>query len=165
MKYLVVIFAYAAVIYPLWVRFKDVTWSLNGDLSLILFPAFGLVAFAILWLHVISGVFEPWLRKHFDFDKFVSRTSLMVFICLILHPLLLLFYLDFGWSKLFLYGSEKYVWLGIVGWFLLITYDIGKALQKREFFARNWNVILLISTIGILLGFFHSLGLGGDLQS
>src|SRR3989344_712857 len=165
-KYLIVIFAYLAVLYPVSVRLKSINWTTDAALLLNLFPVFGLVAFAILWLHALSGVFEPWLRNNFDFDRFVHNTSMLVLVCIILHPLLLFVYVDFNLEKILLYyGHLLYIRLGVVGWLLLITYDIGKALKKYNFFARNWNKILLISTIGFLLTFFHSVRLGSDLQS
>ena len=165
-KYLVIVLAYLAVLYPVWMRLKELTWSLNFDSILInLFPAFGLTAFSILWLHSMSGVFEPWLRKNFNFYKFVHNTALIILLCIILHPLSLFLLLDFKLGDL-LFGSHVlYIRLGIIGWLLLITYDIGKALKKYNFFVRNWRKVLLVSTIGFLFTFFHSLNLGSDLQS
>jgi hypothetical protein len=162
-RYSVITFAYAAVAYPLWTRLKTLSWSLDSSLLSGLFPVFGIIAFCILWLHAISGVFEPWLRQRFDFDKFVRISSTIVFLSIILHPLFLLMGLGFSYGKLMLYG--KYVWYGIVGWILLMTYDVGKALIRYEFFSRNWNKILTVSTIGFLITFFHSLNIGSDLQT
>ncbi len=54
--------------------------------------------------------------------------------------------------------------LGILGFLLLITYDVGKALKRYDFFVRHWNKILVVSTIGYILTFLHSLMLGSDLQ-
>lgn len=164
-KSIVTALAYVAVVYPLWIHFSNIRWNLESNLFFNIFPALGLAAFTILWLHVISGVFEPWLRRYINFDQYVQNTSSLVFVLIVLHPLLLFAGLDFSFSKLFTYGDPKYVRLGVVGWLLLITYDIGKYLRKYYFFGRNWNNILLISTIGILLIFFHSLALGSDLQS
>lgn len=166
-KYLITIFACAAVLYPLWVRVQTLNWSSDPNLLILnLFPMFGLIAFTLLWLHSISGVFEPWLRKQINFDRFVHDTSLTILFCIILHPLLLLISLGFSLNKLFTYyGEADDIVIGIVGLLLLLTYDIGKALKKYDFFTRNWNNILLISTMGFLLIFFHSLGLGHDLQS
>lgn len=162
-KYLIIIFAYLAVLYPLWVRFQNVGWSSDNSLLLNLFPFFGLTAFSLLWLHAVSGVFEPWLRRQFNFDRFVRVTSLIIFICIILHPLLLFIGFNFKLTDILSYGP-LYIRLGVIGWLLLITYDIGKALKNSGFFVKNWNLILFISTIGFLLTFFHSRAIGGDLQ-
>lgn len=165
-RYLLILFAYAAILYPLSVRISRLSWDLSSTRILFnLFPFFGLLAFSILWLHVMSGVFEPFLRKYIDLDRFVRITAMIVLVALIAHPLLLFFAVDFNLDAVFSYG-KNYIFLGLIGWMLLITYDIGKLLQKKyNFFVRHWNKILLTSTIGFLLIFFHSISLGSDLQS
>ena len=158
------IFASLAVLYPLWVAGRDINWSLGSMFVFTLFPLFGILAFTLLWLHVVSGVFEPWLRQYIDFDRFVQNTSLLIFVSIILHPLLLLIPVGFNFNQVLTY-SKFYIWLAIIGWLLLITYDIGKLLKKKyNFFVRNWNKILLISNVGFVLTFFHSLSIGDDLQ-
>ncbi|MDO8496643.1 MAG: hypothetical protein Q7S43_04330 [bacterium] len=166
-KYSIITFAYLAILYPLWVRYHNMSWSLDFiTITYNLFPGFGLTAFAILWLHSISGVFEPWLRKYFNFDNYVRNTSIIVFICILLHPILLFVMINFDFNQLLSSGQAQYIRLGVIGWMLLITYDIGKFLKrKHDFFVRNWKNILLISTIGFIFTFFHSIYLGSDLQS
>jgi len=164
-KYFITLFCWAAVVYPLWIRFSSVRWH-TQTLAHDLFPFFGMIAFSLLWLHALAGVFEPWLKKHIQFDRFVTITASIILACLILHPLLLL--VDFSFKIFDIYQAYNYLylWLGICGWVLLITYDIGKFLKKKyNFFERHWQDILTISTIGFLLTFFHSLYMGSDLQS
>ncbi|MDP4001425.1 MAG: hypothetical protein Q8P69_00020 [bacterium] len=164
-RYCITIFACLAVIYPISVNVGNMSWTLNSFLIFNLFPIFGLLAFTLLWLHAISGAFESWLRKYIDFDQFVQNTSILILVSIILHPLLLLIPVGFNFNQVFTYG-EKYIWLAIIGWFLLITYDIAKLLKgKYDFFVKNWTNILIISNIGFLITFFHSLGVGDDLQS
>lgn len=163
-RYSIIAFTWLAVLYPLWVRMENINWTFNSaSLPFALFPFFGLAAFALLWLHAISGVFEPQLRTYFDFDRYVHITSMLILLCLIAHPLLLIIGMGAEFTKLF--SGGKYIWLAIIGWLLLITYDIGKALQRYDFFVRNWQNILTISTIGFLLTFFHSIGIGNDVAS
>ncbi len=164
-RYCITIFACLAVLYPLSVNIGNMSWALDLSLIFNLFPLFGLLAFTLLWLHAVSGAFEPWLRKYINFDRFVQNTSILIFISIILHPLLLLIPVGFNFNQVFTYG-EKYIWLAIIGWLLLITYDIAKFLKsKYDFFVKNWTNILIISNIGFLMTFFHSLGVGDDLQS
>ncbi len=129
-----------------------------------IFPWFGLVAFVLLWTHTILGVFEPWLRRRINVDAYVHWTAVIILICIILHPLLLLIGIKFHVS-LFNGPGLRYILLGLIGWVLLITYDIGKVLKRYNFFVRNWQNVLRISTIGFILIFFHSLYLGEHLQS
>jgi len=129
-----------------------------------LFPIFGIIAFFLLWIHSMCGVFEEWLRPRMNFDAFIHWTSLVILVSIILHPLLLLILIKFDLQTL-LSASPLPISLGLVGFLLLITYDIGKALRHRAFFARHWNKILIISTVGFILTFFHSLVLGSHLQT
>lgn len=161
-KLLVIGFGYLAVLYPLWLQTRNLDFYFSYNFILNLFPTFGILAFCLLWLHSMSGAFEPWLRKLLDFDKFVRYTSFIIFISIILHPLILLLSINFNIGILI---DNYYIKLGIIGWFLLITYDIGKALKKYDFFVKNWTNILTISTTGFILIFFHSLAIGGDLQT
>ncbi len=163
-KVAIIIGAWLAVLYPLYMRLKDIQWSWDSSLYLSLFPLFGLTAFSLLWLHSISGVFEPWLRKQFDFDRFVRITASLILICIIAHPLLLIMSPIVTFNDLLLRGG-LYIWLGIIGWLLLIIYDLSKPFKKKnDFFVRHWRKVLVISNIGFLTIFFHSLQLGSDLQ-
>lgn len=164
-RYLIIAILYLAVLYPLWVRISGVSWALDSTLLSNLFPLFGIIAFVIMWLHVVGSAFDVLLKKYIDFKKFVENTTIIVLISIILHPLLLLILVGFNFSDIFYYGEAKYIWLAIVGWILLISYDIGRALKKFDFIFKNWKKIEFFSTIGFLLTFFHSIGLGSDLQS
>lgn len=164
-KYSIIIFSYLVVLCPLWIRYEYISWTPNiNSILQNIFPGLGLLAFSMLWLHCIAGALEPWLRKYIDFDKYVHGTSAIILTCIILHPLLLLVILGFDIVQLWSFG--KYVRIGMIGWLLLITYDIGRALKGRyNFFVRNWTSILFISMVGFLFTFFHSINLGTDLQS
>ncbi len=166
LKYLIIILAYLVVLYPLSVGILNTEWTLNlKDFIRNLYPLLGLVAFSTLWLHAISGVFEEWLVKNFNLDRFINITVTLILVCFVLHPVLLLISVGFSFTTIFSFGDADDIWFGIVGFLLLITYDIGKALKKHNLFVRHWNKILIISTIGFLLIFPHSLALGGDLQT
>jgi len=162
-KKLVVLGAILAVITPILAHIRNVSWG-ESSLTQAIFPIFGLLAFTLLWLHAISGAFEEWLRERFNFDAFVHWTALTILVSILLHPLLLLILIKFQVMMLF-QGPSLAIWLGIIGLALLLTYDIGKLLKKRQFFEKNWRAILIISNIGFILTFFHSFMLGSDLQT
>ncbi len=163
-KYAIIIGAYAAVLYPLWMRLRYIQWGWDSTLYLSLFPLFGLAAFSMLWLHAISGVFEPWLRKNFNFDRFVDITSKLILVCIVAHPLLLILSPSITLGDIFLRGNDD-IGLGIAGLSLLLIYDITKPLKKQSnYFVQHWKRVLVISNIGFILILFHSLDLGSDLQ-
>jgi hypothetical protein len=163
-KYAFYLLSFLVVVYPLFVWFNN--RKLNFDEAFLqnLFPAFGLIAFTTLWIHIISGVFEERLRQIIDFDKFIHYTSLLILFSLIAHPLLLFINIDFEIFSLIKFGGI-YIWIAVIAWLMLITYDIGKLLKRKyDFFGRHWKFILIFSTIGFLITFFHSIVIGGDLQ-
>lgn len=162
-KHLIIIFATLAVIVPIFAHIRNVSWG-NSSLLVNIFPTFGLLAFTLLWLHAMSGVFEEWLRERFEFDKFVHWTAIIILLSMILHVLMLLIIIRFNILSLFEHNPTA-ILLGIVGFVLLLTYDIGKILKSREFFVRHWNKILVVSTTGFILIFFHALMIGSDLQN
>jgi hypothetical protein len=162
-KKLIMLGATLAVIVPILAHIRNVPWGESSLLASI-FPIFGLLAFTLLWLHSISGVFEERLREIFDFDSFVRWTALAIFMSILLHPILLLFTIKFNVGLLFS-GDSTPIILGIIGLALLLTYDIGKMLKKYEFFSKNWTAILIVSNIGFIFTFFHSIKIGSDLQT
>ena len=93
-KKLVILIATLAVLIPIVANVRNASWSEGGTLANI-FPIFGLLAFTLLWLHSMAGVFEEWLRTQFAFDTFVHWTSLVILASIILHPLILLILVNF----------------------------------------------------------------------
>lgn len=159
-------FALVAVFFPVLVWKQTVTINLDSSLLRTIFPVLGLIAYMIMWLHIIGGAFETKLNRYIDFDYFLYWSSYIVLGLLILHPLI--FIVNFGFpqfSGIFNFGSGSFIWLGILGWLMLITYDIRKAFSNQIFFKRHWGAIQFLSTAGFYVIFFHSLFLGHNLGS
>lgn len=161
-KWGIIIFSTLVVVYPLWNITSQLSWSWSETIIANLFPLFGISAFTILWLHIVGPALRPWLDKYVDFQRFLDVTEPYVLVSMLMHPLLLLVIMNFD-VKAILAGGP-YIFFGIIGLTLLLTFDIGKAFKKRNFVERHWNKILLLSTIGFLLIFFHSIMLGSHLQ-
>lgn len=164
-KVSIIIFSTLAVLIPLWLSAKDISWAWNSTLPFNLFPLFGITAFSLLWLHVVGASLENWLRKYIDFEWFIEQTSLPILVLMLSHPLFLLIATKFNIKGIFASYPSLYLFIGITGLVFLLTYDIGKALKNRDFFSRNWDNILFISTVGVILIFFHSINLGHDVQN
>src|SRR4030042_3539102 len=90
MKYLILTLAYLSVLYPLWVWYQGARLVPDRTIIFEIFPALGLLAFVIMWLHIVGGALRGWLGQYIDFDKFVASSSALVLVLLILHPALLL---------------------------------------------------------------------------
>ena len=89
MRHLIYTLSFLALAYPALVWYLRADLVFDETLALNLFPAFGLLAFTIMWLHVVGGALRSWLEKHIDFGKFVSKSSVAVLVLIILHPLFL----------------------------------------------------------------------------
>jgi len=164
--YFISALAYLAVFYPIFVWYERVDLVFDETLLLNLSPVLGLAAFSIMWLHVVGGALRGWLEKYFNFERLATNSSIAVLFLIILHPLL--FFIGIGLDRIgdtFIYYEPIYIWLAIIGWFVLVGYDVAKRFKNRDFFARHWNSVKFISTLGFFLVFFHSLGLGSDLQA
>lgn len=163
---LLALIAYAAVLYPAWVWYEQRSLGPETDWLLTLFPLFGMLAFSLMWLHIVGKPFKPWLERYIDFERFVTVTSLLVLGLLILHPLLFLLWL--GWERLpafFTSGfSAVFVWLGVIAWVLFIGYDVAKLIKERSWVQRYWRLIQFLATAPFFLVLIHSLNLGSELQ-
>jgi len=166
MKYLVFALAYIAVLYPLFVWYGRVDLIFDENFPLALFPALGLAAFSIMWLHVVGGALKERIKKYLDFQRFINHSSVAVLFLIFLHPFLLLTAIGFkNIGVLFQFNEPKYIWIAIVAWFVLVGYDVLKRFKSRNFFAKHWEAVKLISTLGFFLALFHSFGIGSDLQA
>ncbi len=161
--YLIGLLAILAVAYPVWVCLSSVNWNTLTVLDI--FPAFGLAAFALLWLHMVGPALRPWLDNYVNFEKFLRRTSPFIFAFMILHPALLLIGMNFSLTQILSTFEADDVVIGVVGLLFLLTFDLGEMLKRKEFIVRHWSKILFISSVGFVLIFFHSLSLGEELQS
>jgi len=165
-RYLIFGVAFLAVLYPVWVWYTGVRLTFDAAVILDIFPVLGLLAFALMWLHIVGGALRPWLEQYIDFSRFVTSSSVLVLILLILHPLLLLIGLGpSNWGKFFSSTPALFIWLAVVGWVVLVGYDVVKRFKHRDFFVHHWEVVKFVSTLGFFLVLFHSLGLGRDLQT
>lgn len=165
-RYLIFGVAFLAVFYPVWVWYSGVRLTFDAAVILDIFPVLGLLALVLMWLHIVGGALRPWLEHYVDFGRFVTSSSVLVLMLLILHPLLLLIGLGPSqWGKFFSSTPALFILLAVVGWVVLVGYDVAKKFKHRDIFVRHWEGVKFISTMGFFLVLIHSLGLGRDLQS
>jgi hypothetical protein len=167
---LVFLIVLVAVLYPLVVWYKSVNLSASSGILFSIFPAFGLIAFSVMWLHIVGASFKSTLEKYFNFEKFVSVSSKVVLVSLILHPLILFIALisaGYGGGVFGYIGPNGLylIWLAVIAWLIFIGYDMAKKFKEQDFFARHWQTIKFISTLAFFLVLIHSLGLGTNLQT
>lgn len=152
--------------YPLqvWYDGAQLVWG-SGLLSS-LFPAFGLVAFSIMYLHIVGRPFATWLEQYVPFKTFERVSSNVVLSLLVLHPLFRTIYLVINdvslWPSPALFQP---IVLGVVGFFMLISYDVGRAFYRSGWVSRHWGSIDVLSTLGFYVIWIHAFMIGSDLQT
>ncbi len=157
--------AILAVGYPLSVWYQGATLALDLNVLRELFPAFGLLAVTIMYLHIIGRPFKTSLEPYVSFDRFERISSYLVLVSIILHPLLrTVFLLIQGISLIPPPAYVLPITLGALGFLMLVTYDLGKLFVRSPFIERHWNKIDVISTLGFYVVWTHALLLGSDLQ-
>jgi hypothetical protein len=161
-KYAIIFFSWVVVVYPLLMAVQNRVWAWDETLLANIFPLFGLAAYSILWLHVVGPAVESWIDRYVNFRRFLDQTSPFILVFMLLHPLIVLYLVKFDLN--FLRTGGPYIQLGLVGLVLLLTFDIGELLRRKNFVEKHWEKVLLASTIGFILIFFHSINIGHDLQ-
>lgn len=169
-RYTISLGALIAVLYPIFVWLTSVDLSWDKTVVFETFPVLGLTAFAIMWLHIVGGPFRETLEQYFDYKKFMTISSIIVLICVILHPLLI--YVGFwligvkGSGFTYIPDDKQYlIWFAIVAWIIFVGYDVLKKFKSTDFFVQHWQIVKFIATLGFFLILFHSLGLGRNLQT
>lgn len=157
--------ALSVIGYPLVVWYSGVYLTWDSALLSSLFPAFGLIAFTTMYLHIMGRPFAAWLENYVPFRNFERVSSNVVLVFIVLHPLLRTIY--FVVKDIPLSPSPAVfqpIVLGFVGFFMLISYDIGRAFFKSEWVRRRWGSIDIVSTLGFYVIWMHALMIGSDLQ-
>jgi hypothetical protein len=147
--------------YPLLVWYANTSFTLDQTLLVSLFPAFGLVAFTGMYLHILGRPFKHILSQYIPVDRFERISSYIVLAGILLHPILRNLY--FLINDLSLWPGLPVV-LGMIGFLMLITYDFGKIFIRNQWIRQHWWAIDIISTLGFYVIWAHSLLLGSDLQ-
>ncbi len=147
--------------YPLFVWYTNTSFTADRWLLLSVFPAFGLIAFTVMYLHIIGRPFKHVLSSFLPFDRFERLSSSIVLVAILLHPALrTLFFIMNDVSLSFTLP----IVLGSIGFLMLITYDLGKAFIRNPWIRKHWRVVDVVSTLGFYVIWVHSLMLGSELQ-
>jgi hypothetical protein len=151
--------------YPLSVWYRGASFTPDSMLLVTLFPAFGLLAFTIMYLHIIGRPFASLLERYISFSRFERVSSYVVLLSIILHPLLrgVNMFIE-GYPLWIGVGTELSITLGVLGFLLLISYDLGRAFARSAFVERYWPAIDLMSTGGFYVIWLHAFLIGGDLH-
>lgn len=150
---------------------EGIRWRIGGVSTYKLFPLFGLLAFSIMWSHYIMGAVRRYMGASKEVLKdFFEITSMIVLLCILLHPGLLVWQL---WrdglglpplSYLNNYVANSARWAALLGSLSLIVF---LSFELRRWFNKKkwWRYIEYASDVGMGLIFIHAFRLGGQLHS
>ncbi len=143
-------------------------WEIENISLITLFPVFGLLAFTIMWFHLMTA----WYKRHnpemFNYRKFFRQTSNWVLVLILLHPLLLTIEsLKIDIKPIDYAGPNGRFFILIAGIALLIflSYEVTDRLREKPIIKNNWPIVVALNRVAMLLIFFHAIKLGTHLQT
>ncbi len=155
------ILALGVVGYPLSVWYGGVSLAWGATLLAELFPALGLIAATVMYLHIIGRPFATRLEAYVPFAAFERFSSYVVLVSMILHVVLrAIFFITQGISLVPPPAYALPLGLGFAGLLLLLTYDVGKYFITSPWVARHWLAIDIASTLGFYVIWLHAFLIG-----
>lgn len=161
----------AVVLVSLLAWGQGLRWNFDQLDAYLLFPLFGLLAFGLMWSHYIVAA----MRKLLDYPKRVSKlyfesTSIVVLVCILLHPglLILQLYADgLGLppnSYLENYVASGLKWAALLGSISLVIFLL---FELHRWYGEKpwWQFVQYACDIAMVFILIHGFKLGGDLQS
>lgn len=148
----------------------DHSGPLNRMSVYAIFPLFGLLAFSLLWCLYTVGAASRYLEARTGIlNRYYQIMSYAVLAAIIAHPLLLVVQLyrdGFGlppgsYSAYVAMGFGWVALLGTASLFIFLLYELRRWFDKRGW----WKWVVYLNDLAMLAILYHSLTLGGDLQT
>ena len=165
-KIVILLGAALAIGYPQWVWVSETTLPPTSSYA----PAqvWGLLAFSIMWLHIVAAPFQERLFTLFPrYSLWKNISTNIVLVAILLHPSMMLL----GLAQLTgnhllapLAGPTAPLLAGLIALPLFLTFDVARAFRRRLEGTPLWHSIIFLSTAAWFLILFHSLSLGSHLQ-
>jgi len=135
-----------------------------------LFPLFGLLAFSLLWcLYTVGAASKYFEAPAGTFNRYYQVVGYAILAAIVAHPTILVVQLyrdGFGlppgsYSAYVAQGLEWVALLGTASLFVFLLYELRRWFDKRGW----WKWIVYLNDLAMLAILYHSLTLGGDLQT
>jgi hypothetical protein len=169
-KSLTILYALLAVVClpSLYYWLDGLKWDLSKLTAFKVFPLLGLLAFSVMWFHLMVAWYKRHHPEDFDYKRFFRETSNVVLALIILHPLILAVKsysldvkpLDFAGT-----GGRVFIVFGILAFFIFIIYEFVDRAREKPFIKNNWQYIVALNRAAMILIFYHALKLGTHLQN
>lgn len=153
----------------IWGQLKN--WNFGSLSAYDIFPLLGLIAFGLMWGHYVVAVLRLQLGLPASASKqYFEITSLVVLVCILLHPGLLIAQL---WSDGFGLPPDSYLenyvapslkWAALLGTLSLIVFLL---FELRHWFSQRpwWKYVGYINDVAMIAILVHGFRLGTHLQS
>lgn len=150
-----------------WLQSRS--WSFSGFKLYQLFSLLGLTAFVTMLTHYIAGlIYRLYGQEQTDLERFHKLTALVVFACILLHPVLIILNLKaqgFGVppaSYKAFYGQAlvPYILLGLVAWLSFLAFEFKEKLSEKSW----WKYVLISNDAAMLAIVIHGFHLGTVLR-
>jgi len=144
------------------------SWSLANIDLLAIFPLLGLIAFVMMWFHLMVAYLKRTKPEMFDYKSFYRITGNIVLALIILHPLIVIIKAyDFGIFTLDFKGESGrlFVLFGVIALTFFLIYEVVERLREKPFIKKNWELVVAMNRVGFTLVYIHALYLGQHLQT
>ena len=144
-----------------------VNWNINNLTVINTFPIFGLLAFNIMWLHLMIAWYRRYNPDKFNYKKFFRQTSNLVLALIIIHPMLIIWKsLSIGVKPLDFAGNQGRISIlfGAIALTIFLLYEVIDRMRQKPVVQNNWPYVVAINRAGLILIYFHALKLGTNLQ-
>lgn len=161
--------AQLVVLVPIFHYWLDgLDYSLEGLTIFKFFPLLGLVAFSMMWFHLMVAYLRRKLPDAYDYTSFFRRTSNLVLVLIILHPALLIYKSSAIGSRFLDYAGpdgQVYIAFGSLALLTFLIYEVVERMRERPVIKNNWQFVVAMNRIGFILIYVHGLSLGQHLQA
>ncbi len=143
-------------------------WALYASLGFKDSPFFlasmlGLTAFLVMWVHYFNGLIRDTFFPGSDTKTLYKITKYLVSFCIIVHPILISYYLidkgyglpPFNYSNFFGASKALFVYLGILSLSIFVIFDFKEKLSKK-----NQTIVQHLSNFAMIAITIHALMLG-----
>lgn len=151
----------------------SIAWAIYASLGLKDSPFFlastlGLTAFLVMWVHYLNGFIRDTFFPGTDTKTLYKITKYFVSFCILVHPILISFYLvdrgyglpPFNYSNFFGISKALFVYLGILSLVIFIAFDFKEKLSRK-----SQAVIGHLSNFAMMAITVHALMLGYVLKN
>lgn len=154
----------------LYVWGASLSWKVSNVTAYSLFPVLGLVVYSLMISHYLTSTIRVMSDQPRAIVKnYLTITSTIVLICILLHPTILIYKLwsaghglpPASYTSYVASSMVLWVYVGTLSWVAFLLYEL-----RRKYVTQPWwKYIQYASDIAMIGIFFHGLKLGQHLGS